>query len=713
MRDRYPTQWLRDKPAKLGAGALLLALAGGVFGLEAGAAPSITSISPDRGTAFTRVTITGTGFGSSQGSSTVTFGGEEAARYYEWSDTEIEVRPASRLAAGEAHAVVVTVGGVASNAVNYTRIPELTAICLAPSQTIAEPSGSFQMGVVRSGPTTDAVTVTVTYSGTATHGADYTAPLTLTIAAGDDREEATMAVVDDSVDEGDERINYVVSAPGYISNNCQITLEDDNDSGSATSPSITNLAPTSGAVGTSVTITGTNFGSSRGTSTVTFNGTGVSTYTSWSDTRIVVEVPAGATSGDVVVTVGGEASTGVSFTVTATAPSITNLAPTSGAVGTSVTITGTNFGSSRGTSTVTFNGTGVSTYTSWSDTRIVVEVPAGATSGDVVVTVAGVASNGVPFTVGEDIRPLSLYCASSVSEPSGRASYVLAYVGSGNEPAADLTFTVTHSGTATHEDDYTVGTLTIRAGQTSGLMSPSLAVVDDSVYEGEETIELTASATGYEEAGCTIQLEDDETAPTPSITSLNPTAGTEGTEVTISGSNFGATEDTVTFNGTGVSTYTSWSDTRIVVEVPAGATSGDVVVTVAGVASNGVSFTVTASGPTITSLNPTAGTEGTEVTISGSNFGATEDTVTFNGTGVSTYTSWSDTQIVVEVPAGATSGDVVVTVAGQDSNGVSFTVTASGPTIPQPERVDPARLTEGTEVRDRGIYTVGAGRRQP
>ena len=69
------------------------------------------------------------------------------------------------------------------------------------------------------------------------------------------------------------------------------------------------IDPTSGEVGTVVTITGSHFGASRGTganaSTVTFNGTAVVSYTVWSDTRIVVVVPAGATTGNVVVTVGG------------------------------------------------------------------------------------------------------------------------------------------------------------------------------------------------------------------------------------------------------------------------------------------------------------------------------------------------------------------------------------------------------------------------
>ncbi|MGD0941904.1 MAG: IPT/TIG domain-containing protein, partial [Terracidiphilus sp.] len=40
----------------------------------------------------------------------------------------------------------------------------------------------------------------------------------------------------------------------------------------AATPTITSLTPNSGAVGASVTIAGTNFGSTQGTSTVKFNG---------------------------------------------------------------------------------------------------------------------------------------------------------------------------------------------------------------------------------------------------------------------------------------------------------------------------------------------------------------------------------------------------------------------------------------------------------
>src|SRR5260221_14428886 len=112
-------------------------------------------------------------------------------------------------------------------------------------------------------------------------------------------------------------------------------------------PTISNLSPPTGAVGATVTITGTNFGSSQGTSTVKFNGT-TATATSWGTTSIVVTVPTGATTGNVVVTVSNHASNGYAFTVVP-APSISTLSISTGIVGTAVTITGTSFGSSQGT----------------------------------------------------------------------------------------------------------------------------------------------------------------------------------------------------------------------------------------------------------------------------------------------------------------------------------------------------------------------------
>src|SRR5579885_317381 len=85
--------------------------------------------------------------------------------------------------------------------------------------------------------------------------------------------------------------------------------------------------------------------------------------------------------------------------ILAAAPNIANLSPTTGPVGTLITIAGSGFGSSQGTSTVTFNGTAATAIASWGDASIVTTVPNSATTGNVVVTVAGASSNGSPFTV--------------------------------------------------------------------------------------------------------------------------------------------------------------------------------------------------------------------------------------------------------------------------------------------------------------------------
>src|SRR6266851_3023502 len=130
----------------------------------------------------------------------------------------------------------------------------------------------------------------------------------------------------------------------------------------AAGPSITSLSPTSGPSGTSVTITGSHFGSSQGTSTVTLGGVAAQ-VSSWGNGSIVALVPSGIANGavGVVVTVSGTASNSVNFTINNPVPSISSLSPTSGASGISVTITGSNFGSTKGSSTVTFGGVTAST----------------------------------------------------------------------------------------------------------------------------------------------------------------------------------------------------------------------------------------------------------------------------------------------------------------------------------------------------------------
>jgi hypothetical protein len=85
------------------------------------------------------------------------------------------------------------------------------------------------------------------------------------------------------------------------------------------------------------------------------------------------------------------------------------------------------------------------------------------------------------------------------------------------------------------------------------------------------------------------------------------------------------------------------------------------------------------AGPSLSSVSPSSGTAGTMVTITGANLGSSPSgsSVSFNGV-TATPTSWSATSIVAPVPAGAGTGNVVATIAGVPSNGLSFSVTAGG-----------------------------------
>src|ERR1035438_10548119 len=149
-------------------------------------------------------------------------------------------------------------------------------------------------------------------------------------------------------------------------------------------PTVLNVNPPGGPVGAFVSILGSGFGASQGSSTVTFNGT-PATWVSWSSTQLYVLVPVGATTGQLLVTVGGASSSGQLFRISS-APTITALMPTLGTSGTTVTITGSGFtGGGFSSPYFYFNPSVQANVLSYSDTSIVATVPAGATTGNVAV----------------------------------------------------------------------------------------------------------------------------------------------------------------------------------------------------------------------------------------------------------------------------------------------------------------------------------------
>ncbi len=111
-------------------------------------------------------------------------------------------------------------------------------------------------------------------------------------------------------------LNYYTASVSRDGNNkgCGFTVRCVKDD-SLNSINLFRITPDSTYIGDEVTITGKNFCAIKGTNFVAFRGAHVPTYISWSDTLIKVKVPVGTQTGKVSVTVKGNKSNEVDFTL--------------------------------------------------------------------------------------------------------------------------------------------------------------------------------------------------------------------------------------------------------------------------------------------------------------------------------------------------------------------------------------------------------------
>ncbi|MFM2078237.1 MAG: hypothetical protein RJA49_2127 [Actinomycetota bacterium] len=218
----------------------------------------------------------------------------------------------------------------------------------------------------------------------------------------------------------DARIDVVVPAGAAPTGQIVVTLPSGDLTSPTTftvtldplAPSVTGFSPLSGDEGSTVTITGAKF---AGTTSVLFGAVPASTFSvNPAGTQITATVPLGIGAGPRTVTVinsHGTSSGATTFVVTVpappppAAPTVTGFTPTHGPVGSIVTITGTGF---IGTTAVSLNGTNQPSFVVVNDTTIQTTVPAGATTGAVVVTTPNGASSGGPsFTVDAPVQPVA------------------------------------------------------------------------------------------------------------------------------------------------------------------------------------------------------------------------------------------------------------------------------------------------------------------
>ncbi len=168
---------------------------------------------------------------------------------------------------------------------------------------------------------------------------------------------------------------------------------------------------------------------------------------------------------------------------------------------------------------------------------------------------------------------------------------------------------------------------------------------------------------------------DDRASDKPQITSLSPDGGGIGTEVTISGDNFGTCRGASEVKFAGLAaTVTGWGNSTIRVKVPAGAKDGNVTVyNWVGDASNGKAFDM---GMSLSGVAPGVAKPADHVTLYGEELGSVPGVLKFNNATLKVV-AWSDEKATFLAPASLGNGTIKAYVDGKVSNEVAFSVVAS------------------------------------
>jgi len=495
-----------------------------------------------------------------------------------------------------------------------------------------------------------------------------------------------------------------LATPAGITNTLAFTVTN------PPTPTISTIAPNTGVQGTTVpvTITGTSL---LTTSAVTISGGGVTvnSITPVNDTTVtanfVISSFASLSARTVTLTTLGGTSNSVTFTVIPpTPPTLTSIAPNTGVRGTSVPVTLTGANLTGGTigisgSGVTVSGTPVVTATSITAT-FNISATAGTGGHNVTVNTVGGTSNPVTFTVqGATLTSIapntgsqgavvpvtltgtSLTGATAINVPGGSGITV-------------SNFTAVNSTTVT-------ATFTIAAGAPLGGDAISVATPIGTT----NTVTFTVGAV-------------------PTLTSIAPTSGDQGTNVavTLNGANLtgatainvpaGITVSGLTVNGSGTRVTATFA-----ISVNASLGINPVSVTTPNGTSNTVNFTVLAPAPSLTSISPISGFRGATVpvTLTGVNLtGATAVNVSGTGITVSGVTVVNSTTVTASFAISGTANSttprtVSVTTPSGPSNTVTFTVLVPTLTSISPNSGFRGGLTVPVTITANGGLTGATG----
>ncbi len=421
-------------------------------------------------------------------------------------------------------------------------------------------------------PASEDVTVAFGLAGTATGGADYTASATnITIPAGGITGTLTLSSQDDTIFEGDETVSVSIAsltAATDVSTPQTITIADDETQPNLTLAVDQNVIAENGGV---AVVTASLSGPAGTDIIVTFGLAGSAAEgPDYSLTPSPLTIPAGsitaqatlsatddpAFEGDETVNLSVAAAPGATDVSTPqtitiaddeTQPNLTlsvdqNVIAENGGV---AILTANLSGPSATDVTVNlaFGGTAIGSGTDYSTSATTVTIPAGQTNGAVtvnaiddgifenaetviasVLNVAGATDVSTPQTItiaDDETQPnLTLAVDQNVIAENGGVAVVTAsldLIFSSNVTATlNLTGTATGGGT-----DYTLSTVNILipAGSTSDTVT--ITAQDDTIFEGDETVIVTATAvTGATDASSpqTITILENDPLPSASFT---------------------------------------------------------------------------------------------------------------------------------------------------------------------------------------------------
>ncbi len=406
-----------------------------------------------------------------------------------------------------------------------------------------------------------------------------------------------------------------------------------DDNAETPSPTITGFTPTSGEVGASVTINGTNFSTTPANNQVKF-GSVTATVTSATATSLTTTVPAGATTGKISVTVNEKTAISTADFTVNFAPSISNFTPTSGTAGTSVTITGLNFSTTASQNTVRFNGV-QATVTAATATTLTVTVPVATSTGKISVQVGSSTANSAT-----DFQIIPVIASFAPSSGIVGSNVTITGTNFSTTAASNI---VKFNGTAATVSAATASSLTVvvPVGATTGKITVEVAT------------QIATSATDF-----TVTL------PPVVISTFSPNHA----------------NNIVRFNGV-VATVTAASQSNLTVTVPAGASTGIISIQVGSqTANSSANFSIVA--PTVSSFTPIQGGIGTVVILTGTNFSPilTENVVRFGCASCATaeVIQASTTSLTVRVPVGAVTGGIAVVTGGNAAAlSSSFTIVSN------------------------------------